>query len=215
MVKGVIFDLDGVLVSTDQLHYKAWKRLSDEIGVTNYSKRDNERQRGISRMASLEILLQKSTEIYTLSDKEKLADRKNRYYQELLLASGDNILLPGSVKVLKLLRQKKIKIAVGSSSRNARQIIETVGIQQYIDAIICGTDVTHTKPDPEIFVKAAEKINVSEKMCLVVEDSEAGIEAAKRADMRTLGVGCCFDKLAADYVASDLASVENWEKILE
>ena len=122
MIKGIIFDLDGVLVSTDKLHFKAWKRLAEEIGINGYNMEDNVRQRGVSRMDSLEILLKKSERIYTTEEKEKLADRKNRYYQELLSMSGEDILLPGAIKTLDLLKQKKLKTAVGSSSRNAPQL---------------------------------------------------------------------------------------------
>ena len=109
MIKGIIFDLDGVLVSTDKLHFKAWKRLAEEIGINGYNMEDNVRQRGVSRMDSLEILLKKSERIYTTEEKEKLADRKNRYYQELLSMSGEDILLPGAIKTLDLLKQKKLK----------------------------------------------------------------------------------------------------------
>ncbi len=215
MIKCVIFDLDGVLVSTDQLHYRAWKRLADEIEIADYDIQDNEKQRGISRMASLEVLLQKSRVIYTIKEKEELADRKNRYYQELLLTFKEDILLPGAIKTLNFLKDKNLKIAIGSSSKNAMQIIEKIKIQQFIDVCVCGVDVIHTKPNPEIFLKAAEEINVTTKSCLVVEDSVAGIDAAKKAGMRTLGVGCYSDKLEADYTAKDLESVNDWEKILQ
>lgn len=215
MIDGVIFDLDGVLVSTDQLHYKAWKRLADEMGITDYGMKDNERQRGINRMDSLEILLQKSNKTYTLEDKKNLSDRKNRYYQELLAMTGDEILLPGAVETLRFFKSQQLKTAIGSSSRNAPEIIEKLGIGQYIDACICGKDIMRAKPDPEIFLKAAKKICITGKLCLVIEDSESGIEAAKRAGMRTLGVGMYSGKLKADFTAEDLASVSEWEKILE
>lgn len=213
MIKGVIFDLDGVLVSTDQLHFKAWKRLAEEIGIPGYTIEDNVRQRGVSRMDSLEILLEKSERIYTPEKKESLADRKNQYYQELLSESGENILLPGAIKILDLLKQRKVKVAVGSSSRNAPQIIEQTSIGMYIDGLVCGLDITYSKPDPEVFLKAGEKIGVEGLQCLVVEDSAAGIEAAQRAGMRTLAVGYDYAKLDADYRAADLNSVDNWELI--
>lgn len=215
MIKGIIFDLDGVLVSTDKLHYKAWKRLAEDIGITNYNIKDNQKQCGISRMASLEILLQKSDKLYTLEEKERLADRKNKYYQDLLLEYGNNILLSGAIDTLNLIRDKNLKIAIGSSSKNASQIIKRVGIQSYIDACICGEDIIHSKPNPEIFIKAANAIKIENSLCLVIEDSKAGIEAAKKAGMLTLGVGRYYDSLKADYIAKSLSSVDNWEKILQ
>lgn len=214
MIKGIIFDLDGVLVSTDKLHFKAWKRLAEEIGINGYNMEDNVRQRGVSRMDSLEILLKKSERIYTTEEKEKLAGRKNRYYQELLSMSGEDILLPGAIKTLDLLKQKKLKTAVGSSSRNAPQIIDKTPIGLYIDGLVCGLDIMFSKPNPEVFLKAGEKIGIESSQCLVVEDAAAGIEAARRAGMKTLAVGYDYIKLGADYMAADLNSVDDWECIL-
>lgn len=214
MIKGVIFDLDGVLVSTDELHFEAWKKLAEEIGIDDYSIEDNMRQRGISRMDSLEVLLEKSKKIYTKKEKEKLSDKKNKYYQELLSLSGENILLPGAVRVLELLRQRQLRVAVGSSSKNAPHILVRTNLESYIDECVCGLDIVFSKPNPEVFLKASKKIGVEEKRCLVVEDSAAGIEAAKCAGMKTLAVGHNFDKLEADYAARDLDAIENWEQIL-
>lgn len=215
MIKGVIFDLDGVLVSTDKLHFMAWKRLADEIGICDYSLEDNIRQRGVGRMDSLEILLQKSDGVYTQLEKKELCDQKNRYYQELLSACKENILLPGAERTLALLQEKGVKIAIGSSSSNALQIIKKVNIESYIDACVCGKDAINSKPNPEIFLKACEKINVEAKLCLVIEDASVGIEAAKRANMKSLGVGYNFQELKADYIAKDLDSVSDWSLILE
>lgn len=215
MIKGVIFDLDGVLVSTDELHYEAWKRLAEEIGIFDYNREDNIRQRGISREDSLNILLQKSNIKYTELEKGDLALRKNLYYQESLLSSGEIQLLPGVINTFRLLKEKNIKVAIGSSSKNAPSIIEKAKINQFINGLVCGLDVVHSKPDPEIFIMAANKIGIIEKECLVIEDSAAGIEAAKRAGMKTLGVGFCYYDLMADYSAKNLNSVDNWKKILE
>ena len=194
MIKGIIFDLDGVLVSTDKLHFKAWKRLAEEIGINGYNMEDNVRQRGVSRMDSLEILLKKSERIYTTEEKD--------------------ILLPGAIKTLDLLKQKKLKTAVGSSSRNAPQIIDKTPIGLYIDGLVCGLDIMFSKPNPEVFLKAGEKIGIESSQCLVVEDAAAGIEAARRAGMKTLAVGYDYIKLGADYMAADLNSVDDWECIL-
>lgn len=215
MVKGIIFDLDGVLVSTDMFHFEAWKRLAGEIGIDNYDIEDNVLQRGISRMDSLEVLLRKSEKTYTLEEKERLADRKNQYYQELLSGSEADILLPGAMKTLNLLRRKKVKVAVGSSSKNALQIISKTKIDAYIDGCVCGLDITFSKPNPEVFLKAAAKIGVEPAKCLVIEDAAAGIEAGKRAGMKTLAVGQDYQNLGADYMARDLDSVGKWDSILE
>lgn len=215
MIRGVIFDLDGVLVSTDKLHFKAWKRLAGEIGICGYTIEDNVQQRGVSRMDSLEILLRKSKRIYSEKEKKELADRKNKYYQKLLSLSGEEILLPGAIETLDLLRQKKLRIAIGSSSKNAPEILKQTKIEPYIDVCVCGLDIVYSKPNPEVFLKAGEKISIEGQYCLVVEDSAAGIEAAQRAGMKTLAVGYDYAKLGADYMAADLNSVDNWECILE
>lgn len=215
MIKGIIFDLDGVLVSTDELHYKAWRRLAEEIGISNYTAEDNRMQRGISREASLEVLLKKTKKIYTSVEKTKLSEKKNKYYQEILSLSDDNILLPGALETLKFLRQRKIKVAIGSSSMNAMQIIEKVGIESYIDACICGVDIVHSKPDPEIFLKACKKIDIKEEECLVIEDSLAGVEAARRAGMKSLGVGIDYEILKSDYMAKGLGFIDDWNPIFE
>ncbi len=165
-------------------------------------------------MDSLEILLQKSDTIYTQSEKKELSDRKNRYYQEMLSISEENVLLPGAIKALVMLQESRLKIAIGSSSSNAPQIIKKANIEPYIDAVVCGKDVVNSKPNPEIFLKACEKISVKPEFCLVIEDSTVGIEAAKRAGMKSLGVGYNYKELNADYIAKDLDSVSEWNIIL-
>lgn len=213
-MKGVIFDLDGVLVSTDELHYQAWKRLADELGITNFTKEDNVRQRGVSRMASLEVVLEKGDKTYTEEEKIELADRKNNYYIELLQSLDDSALLPGAREVLEMLHEKGILTAVGSASKNAPVILEKTGIMSLIDKVSCGLDVTKSKPDPEVFLVAAKKLGLEPEVCLVVEDSAAGIEAAKAGKMGSLGVGPFHADLGADFDSENLKTVSNWEEIL-
>lgn len=206
MLKAVIFDLDGVLVSTDEMHFKAWSRLAEEIGITTFTKEDNIRQRGVSRMASLEIVLEKSDKSYTDEEKAELADRKNSYYCEMLKTLTPDDVLDGALDFLKLLKVNNIKTAVGSASKNAPVILEKTGLTEYLDAISCGLDVTKSKPDPEVFLKAAEKLGIEPKDCLVVEDAHAGVLAAKNGNMYALAVGAAYGDADADFSAKSLAS---------
>lgn len=214
MIKGIIFDLDGVLVSTDELHYQAWKRLAEELNITNFTREDNERQRGVSRMASLEVVLEKSDKTYTEEEKIELADRKNEYYKESLAFLDDSATLEGVKDALSVLKKKNLLLAVGSASKNAPAILEQTGIMPYMNQISCGLDTTRSKPDPEVFQIAAQRLQLKPEECLVVEDSAAGVEAAKRGGMRSLGVGPFHATLGADFEAEGLGSVENWSEVL-
>jgi beta-phosphoglucomutase len=214
MIQGIIFDLDGVLVSTDEMHFAAWKRLADELDIADFSKADNDRQRGVSRMASLEILLEKSSVEYSLEEKEKLAEKKNGYYLELLRELTPSAVLEGVFQVLSELKRKNLLLSVGSSSKNAPLILEKTGLLPYLNQVSCGLDTTKSKPDPEVFQIAAKKMNLSPQVCLVVEDSEAGIIAAKSGGMRSLGVGPAYQTLGADFAERSLATVKAWEEIL-
>lgn len=209
MIKAVIFDLDGVLVTTDSLHYEAWKRLGEEIGITDFTKEDNVRQRGISRMASLEILLEKTDVKYTDAEKEELAERKNNYYKQSLGGLTKKDVLPGAKEVLEFLREHGIKTAVGSASKNAPMILEKTGLLPFLDAVACGLDVTKSKPDPEVFLKAAEKLSVPPKDCMVFEDADAGIEAAKRGGMFSFAVGAARGNKSADLSANSLDTLKS------
>lgn len=214
MIRGVIFDLDGVLVSTDEFHYRAWKKLADELGIADFGREDNMKQRGISRMASLEIVLKKGSRDYTAEEKEELADRKNRYYLELLDTLSEQELLPGARETLSLLHKKGILIALGSASKNARVILEKTGILHQFDKISCGLDTTRSKPDPEVFMVAAQKLGLDPASCVVAEDSQAGINAAKAGGMISLAVGPLYESLGADYCARDLSAKIDWDTIL-
>lgn len=213
-MQGVIFDLDGVLVSTDELHYQAWKKLADELGITDFNREDNVRQRGVSRMASLEVVLEKGDKEYSEEEKVEMAERKNDYYKEMLQSLDDSAVLPGAFDTLKMLRERGILTAVGSASKNAPLILEKTGLLPLIDKISCGLDVTKSKPDPEVFLVAASKLELAPENCLVVEDAKAGIDAAKAGGMKSLGVGPFHEELGADFHSRTLATVDNWEEIL-
>lgn len=204
MIKAVIFDLDGVLVTTDSMHYEAWKKLGEEIGITNFTKEDNIRRRGISRMASLEILLEKTDKKYTDAEKEELAERKNAYYKEMLETLSEKDVLSGAKEFLVYLKEQGIKTAVGSASKNAPVILEKTGLLPFLDAVACGLDVTKSKPDPQVFLVAANKLDTDPKECMVFEDADAGIEAAKRGGMYAFAVGAARYNKNADMSAESL-----------
>lgn len=187
MIKAVIFDLDGVIVSTDDCHYEAWKKLSDEEDIY-FDRKINDRLRGVSRMASLEIVLERSKKEYTDEEKVKLAERKNGYYRDFIKKLTPNDILPGVMDNLEELKKNGIKIAIGSSSKNTPIILKQIGLDCYFDAVSDGNNITHSKPDPEVFLKAAEMLKIPPENCLVVEDADAGIEAGKKGGMKTLSV---------------------------
>lgn len=215
IIKGVIFDLDGVLVSTDEMHYKAWKKLAMDLGITNFTREDNKFQKGVSRMESLEVVLRKGDRQYTKEEKNALATRKNNYYIELLQGLTRDAVLEDVIVTLEMLKKRGVAIGVGSASKNARMILEKIGLDKYIEQISCGLDTTKSKPDPEVFIIAAKKLNLPNEECLVVEDSVAGIIAAKAANMKTLGVGPEYRQLGADYASLTLQSEVDWNLILE
>ncbi len=215
MIKGVIFDLDGVLVSTDELHYKAWKRLAEELGIMNFTKEDNMKQKGVSRMESLEVVLQKGVRTFSEEEKSVLAERKNSYYVALLQELTSDAVLPEVIETLEMLKEKEILIGVGSVSKNTPMILAKTKLDQYIDKVSCGLDITRSKPDPEVFLAAAKKLNLPGSECLVVEDSAAGIVAAKAANMKSLAVGPEYKLLGADYQSLTLLSEVDWEVLLQ
>lgn len=188
MIQAVIFDLDGVLVSTDELHYRAWRKLAEEESIP-FDRRVNQRLRGVSRMQSLEILLAASPRDRSAQDKLALADRKNSYFLELLRTLTPADVLPGGHELIAELRRRGLGIAIGSCSRNALETLERIGLTGVFDAVVDGNDVTKSKPDPEVFLLAAARLNVAPGQCLVVEDAQAGIEAARRAGMAVFGIG--------------------------
>ena len=187
-MKAFIFDLDGVIVSTDGLHYRAWKALADEEGIY-FDEKINDRLRGVSRMASLEIILERATRSYTEDEKVAMAEKKNSVYRELLKVLTPADCLEGVRETLAALRAKGYKLAIGSSSKNTRTILEKIGYGDYFDAISDGNNIKNSKPDPEVFLKAAEYLGIAPEDCYVVEDAEAGIEAALAGGFTAIGVG--------------------------
>lgn len=204
VIKAVIFDLDGVLVTTDVLHFKAWKELAEELGIMNFTKADNARQRGVSRMASLEVVLEKSDKVYSDEEKLEFAEKKNTNYVKSLDTLSEADVLPGVNKFLEFLTDKGIKTAVGSASKNAPLILEKTKLLDRFDAISSGLDTTKSKPDPEVFLLAAKKVGIEPCDCLVVEDSDAGIEAAKAGGMLALAVGEAKNNPLSDYSSESL-----------
>ncbi len=188
MIEGVIFDLDGVLVTTDELHYQAWKRMADNEGIP-FDRDVNERLRGVSRMDSLEIILERATREYTEDEKLTLATSKNEQYRELLHQLTPADLLPGALERVQELRARGIKTAIGSSSRNTPLIMERLGLGPHFDAVADGNDISRSKPDPEVFLVAAKRLGLTPAVCLVIEDAQAGIEAGRRAGMKVFGIG--------------------------
>lgn len=214
MIRGVIFDLDGVLVSTDEFHFQAWKELADAEGVP-FSREVNQRQRGVSRMESLDILLEAAERDYSDDEKAAMAERKNTTYRALLDGLGPDDALPGAREMLTALRERGVAVAVGSSSRNTPVIMERLDLVAAVDAVADGNDITRSKPDPEVFLVAAERLGLPPEACLVVEDAPAGIEAGRRAGMAVFGVdtqgilGDVPDRAAslADVTVDDLLAV--------
>ena len=187
-MKGIIFDLDGVIVSTDKLHYAAWKKMADDESIY-FDEQINNRLRGVSRMASLEIILEKANKTYTDEEKLALAEKKNNLYRELLKELTPADRLPGVTKTLEELKARGFKLAIGSSSKNTPQILKYIGLDGFFDAVSDGNNITHSKPDPEVFLKAAEMLGLSPAECYIVEDSTAGIEAGLAGGFSTIGIG--------------------------
>lgn len=202
-IRAVIFDLDGVIVSTDRLHYQAWKEIADELGIP-FDPVANERLRGVSRMESLDILLGDRGGAYSPSEKEALAARKNERYRSLLGTLSPADILPGVMTMLSDLKKSGIRVAVGSSSRNTTLILENIGLGKTFDAVVDGNRIERSKPDPEVFLLAAAELGLQPRECLVFEDARAGVEAANAAAMLVVGVGSPSFLDIADVVVPDL-----------
>ncbi|QQO07742.1 beta-phosphoglucomutase [Breznakiella homolactica] len=197
-IKAVIFDLDGVIVTTDQYHYRAWKKIADQENIY-FDEEINNQLRGVSRMDSLEIILKRAGRTYSDAEKQKMAEEKNTVYKELLnsLTGGD--ILPKVAETLAELKRRGIPAAIGSSSKNAVFILNKIGLYEAFDAVSDGNNISKSKPDPEVFIKAAEMLGIPNSECLVVEDASAGIEAAKAAGMAAAAIGDARSNQAADY----------------
>lgn len=189
-VRAILFDLDGVIVDTAKYHYLAWKRLADELGFV-FTEKDNERLKGISRMRSLEILLEVGglSGKFSAEEMQKMAERKNQWYVDYISRMDESEILKGTMECLKGFRTMGIKTALGSASKNARMILDNLKLIPYFDAIIDGTKTSKAKPDPEVFLLGAQALGVLPEECVVFEDAQAGIEAAKSAGMKAVAVG--------------------------
>lgn len=188
MLQAVLFDLDGVITDTAHLHYRAWKSIADDEGI-EFNEQINERLKGVSRMDSLNILMERRGREYTPEELQMLADIKNTRYVATLETLTPQDLLPGIHAFLQLLKEEGIPTALVSVSKNTDKIIDKLGIRPLFGAIVTGNDVTRTKPDPEGFLLAAQRLGVPASGCVVVEDAEAGLIGAKRAGMKGLGIG--------------------------
>lgn len=185
--KAIIFDLDGVICFTDKYHYQAWKALADRLGIY-FDEKINDRLRGVSRMASLDIILKRSDVTYTQAKKESFATEKNETYRDLLKTMSPADLTDEVRDTLNELRNRGYKLSIGSSSKNTKFILERIGLGDFFDAIADGTDITHSKPDPEVFLCSAAKLGIAPADCAVVEDAKAGIQAAKAGGFTALAL---------------------------
>ncbi len=184
----IVFDLDGVLVHTDQSHYRAWKKLADELGIP-FDETINNRLRGVGRRESLEIILERSTVDYTDAQKQAFTDQKNTYYRAGLQQLSPNDLTDDVRQTLDGVKRLGLKTAIASSSKNTRFILERLGLDGFFDAVSDGTNITRSKPDPEVYNKAAAFLAMPADRCLAVEDARSGIESALAAGMDCAAVG--------------------------
>lgn len=207
-IKAAIFDLDGVIVDTAKYHFLAWKRLAGELGFV-FTENDNERLKGVSRMRSLEILLEVGELTGRFSENEmfQMAERKNNWYVDYILKMDESEILEGTLSCLRGFRELGVKIALGSASKNAMLILKNLKLLSYFDAIIDGTKVSKAKPDPEVFLLGAKEVSVEPELCVVFEDAQAGIEAAKNAGMKVIAVGKPEDLSGYDSIVSGLSMV--------
>ena len=209
-----IFDLDGVICNTAKYHYLAWKELADDLHIP-FNMQDNERLKGVSRMASLDIILSLGNqENIPKEEKLAMAERKNTRYVEMISKMERNEILPGVESFLKELRKQGIKIALGSASKNTSIIMDRLNLREAFDYIVDGTMIVNTKPDPEVFIKSMEYYGLEPEECLVFEDAAAGVEAAHRGGMRCVGIGNKVDLPEADYLIQGFAGV-SFRTILE
>jgi len=209
-IEAILFDLDGVLVDTAKFHYQGWKRLADEIGIP-FDEKANEKLKGVDRQNSLRLLVKKEL---PEDEMNRLCDRKNGYYLELVSTLKPEDLLPGVLRLLDEIDAAGLKKAVCSSSKNTKTILEKTGLNKRFRAIVDGNDLHKGKPDPEIFLLGAERLKVRPEVCLVVEDAEVGVESGLRAGMYVLGIGDKTQLGKADLVTKDLSKI-TLEQILE
>ncbi len=205
-VKGFIFDLDGVIVDTAKYHYLAWKNLANNLGF-DFTEAQNELFKGVSRVESLKLLLQIGDKKISQEEFDRLLITKNEEYLEYIERMDESEILPDVPKVLQHLRAQKMPIALGSASKNATPILEKVKLLSYFDTIVDGNGVTKAKPDPEVFLLGAQQLKVEADDCIVFEDSIAGIQAANKANMISIGIGEAEVLHEADHVFADFTEI--------
>jgi len=206
-IKGCIFDLDGVIVNTARYHYLAWKKLANELGF-DFSEKYNESLKGVSRMESLEILLKAGGLSFDDETKLALAAKKNQWYVDYINAMEEDEVLPGAKEFIERLKAAGLKIALGSASKNALTILNRLRLADYFDVIIDGTKISRAKPDPEIFLLAAQELELPPTDCVVFEDAKAGVEAAKKAGMKCVGVGISSELYEVDAVIPGFENID-------
>ena len=204
--KGFIFDLDGVIVDTAKYHYLAWKNLADELGF-EFTETQNELLKGVSRVRSLEILLDIGNIKLSEVKKQDILISKNEDYLSYITKMGADEILPGVLSVLDFLDKKEIKYVLGSASKNAELILKQVSLYHRFFGIVDGNDVSKAKPDPEVFLIGADKLNLSPENCIVFEDAIAGVEAGKIAGMTVVGIGDKETLSQADFVFNDFTQI--------
>jgi len=188
MIKGLIFDLDGVIVDTAHYHYLSWREISRDLNI-DFTVKDNENLKGVSRIDSLNYILKLGSLSFNTEEKNNLLDKKNNIYKHSISTLGKKNILKGVEKILSKAKEKKILLAVGSSSKNAKMIVEKLNLTHLFQAVVDGTMVKKTKPDPEVFLKAAKKMNLKASECIVFEDAESGVIAAKKGGFNVVSVG--------------------------
>ena len=217
-IKAVIFDLDGVITDTAEYHYLAWKQLGEELGIP-FDRKFNEKLKGISRLESLELILNHGNRQndFTSEEKVRLANKKNAHYVELIKQITPDDLLPGILPFLKELKGVNLKIAMASASKNAFTVTESLGIMEYFDHIVDASTVARSKPDPEVFLKAAWAVDVLPQYCIGIEDAQAGIVAIKEAGMFAVGIG--DEKVLAEadvvYSTTEKLSLEGLRRFID
>lgn len=207
MTKAFIFDLDGVIVDTAKYHYLAWKKIASGLGI-EFTHEHNELLKGVSRVRSLDIILELGKVEASQEDKDKWLIQKNEDYLSYLVDMDQNEILPGVLPVLQFLKEKNQPIALGSASKNARPILEKTGILNYFDAIVDGNDVSNAKPDPEVFLIAAKLLKTEPTNAIVFEDSVAGIQAANIGNMVSIGIGEKSILEEAQYIFKDFTQID-------
>jgi beta-phosphoglucomutase len=202
-IKACIFDLDGVIVDTAVYHYKAWRKLANQLGF-DFTEKQNEELKGISRIESLKIILNWGRVSKSETEMEELATLKNTWYVDMITKMTPDEILPGAKEFLELVRSKNYLTALGSASKNSETILNQIGLIDLFDALVDGNKVTKSKPNPEVFLVGAKELNVLPEECVVFEDAIAGVQAAKHGNMKTVGIGKADVLQEADLVVAGL-----------